>query len=121
MNNLLERLHASFFFYLLTSAQSFIKIGGYLPAAVIMSVAMTFGGLALWAEAGWLQTHTVEPSKDQKSEISSNENVETPKRWIRRSRPVIDAFILVGCTHFLGAVMLFALGTKASVQAFTVS
>lgn len=119
MNNLLERLHASFFFYLLTSAQSFVKIGGYLPAAVIMSIAMTFGGLRLWVEAGWLQAQAVTASKDQKSELSVT--VEGPKLWIKRSRPVVDAFILVGCTHLLGIFTLFALGTRSSVQAFTVS
>ncbi|KAJ1309784.1 hypothetical protein OPQ81_006549 [Rhizoctonia solani] len=120
MNNLLERLHASFFFYILTSAQSFVKIGGYLPAAVIMSVAMTFGGLALWVEAGWLQTPVTVSQGDQKSEIDSDsdEHNEPPKQWLKRSRPVVDAFALVGCSHFLGATMLFVLGTKTSVRAF---
>ncbi|CAE6490373.1 unnamed protein product [Rhizoctonia solani] len=119
MNNLLERLHASFFFYLLTSAQSFVKIGGYLPAAVIMSVAMTFGGLALWVEAGWLQIPAAISEEDQKSEAANDDQNEPSKKWVKRSRPVVDAFALVGCTHFLGAAMLFAIGTKPSVQAFT--
>ncbi|CAE6449086.1 unnamed protein product [Rhizoctonia solani] len=119
MNNLLERLHASFFFYLLTSAQSFVKIGGYLPAAVIMSIAMTFGGLALWVEAGWLQIPVTVSEGDQKPETDSDEHIESSEQWVKRSRPVVDAFVLVGCTHFLGAAMLFALGTKVSVQAFT--
>ncbi|CAE6465896.1 unnamed protein product, partial [Rhizoctonia solani] len=119
MNNLLERLHASFFFYLLTSAQSFVKIGGYLPAAVIMSIAMTLGGLALWVEAGWFQAPAAISDEDQKSAIDDGEQVELSKRWLKRSRPVVDAFALVGCTHLLGAAMLFALGTKASVRVFT--
>ncbi|CAE6483083.1 unnamed protein product [Rhizoctonia solani] len=113
MNNLLERLHASFFFYLLTSAQSFVKIGGYLPAAVIMSIAMTIGGLALWVEAGWFQAPVVVIEGVRKSESDDGEQVETSKQWVKRSRPVVDAFALVGCTHLLGTAMLFALGTKA--------
>ncbi|CAE7168512.1 unnamed protein product [Rhizoctonia solani] len=121
MNNLLERLHASFFFYLLTSAQSFVKIGGYLPAAVIMSIVMTFGGLALWVEAGWFQVPATVSEGDQKSETDDDEPVEPSKQWLKRSRPVVDAFALVGCTHLIGAALLFALGTKPSVQAFTVS
>jgi glycosylphosphatidylinositol transamidase len=124
MNNLLERLHASFFFYILTSAQSFVKVGGYLPAAVIMSIAMTFGGLALWVQAGWLQTHVVvvEPSEDLKAELVNAEKAaETPQRWIRRSRPVVDALLLMGYAHVLGAGFLFALGTKSAVELFTVS
>ncbi|KAG9126667.1 Glycosyl phosphatidyl inositol protein transamidase complex subunit [Ceratobasidium sp. 392] len=122
MNNLLERLHASFFFYILTGAQSFVKIGGYLPAAVIMSIAMTFGGLALWVKAGWLQTHVVlvEPSDGLKAELSGTEDAAVnPQRWIRRSRPVVDALLLIGCAHVLGAMFLFTLGTKMVVQVFT--
>ncbi|KAG6918119.1 hypothetical protein DXG01_016307 [Tephrocybe rancida] len=34
-NNLLERLHASFFFYVLTGPERFLKIGSYLPSAVL--------------------------------------------------------------------------------------
>ncbi|QRW27475.1 GPI transamidase component GAA1 [Rhizoctonia solani] len=121
MNNLLERLHASFFFYILTSAQSFIKIGGYLPAAVIMSVAMTFGGLALWVEASWVQIQIVITDADKNSESSGDDHIEHSKKWVKRSRPVVDAFVLAGCTHLSGGAMLFALGTKASMDAFTVS
>ncbi|KAF8758545.1 Gaa1 protein [Rhizoctonia solani] len=99
MNNLLERLHASFFFYILTSAQSFIKIGGYLPAAVIMSVAMTFGGLALWVEASWVQIQIVITDADKNSESSGDDHIEHSKKWVKRSRPVVDAFVLAGCTH----------------------
>jgi glycosylphosphatidylinositol transamidase len=121
MNNLLERLHASFFFYILTTAQSFVKIGGYLPAAVIMSVAMTFGGLALWVEAGWLQVQNVVIEEDKKSDGDSDDCIEPPKQWVKRSRPVVDAFVLMGCTHLLGAVMLFVLSTKVAVNTLTVS
>jgi glycosylphosphatidylinositol transamidase len=124
MNNLLERLHASFFFYILTGAQSFVKIGGYLPAAVIMSIAMTFGGLALWVQAGWLQTHVVvvEPSEDLKAELANAEKAaESPQRWVRRSRPVVDALLLMGYAHILGVGFLFALGTRSTVELFTVS
>ncbi|CEL51826.1 GPI transamidase component gaa1 OS=Schizosaccharomyces pombe (strain 972 / ATCC 24843) GN=gaa1 PE=3 SV=1 [Rhizoctonia solani AG-1 IB] len=119
MNNLLERLHASFFFYILTTAQSFVKIGGYLPAAVIMSVAMTFGGLALWVEAGWLQVQNVVIEEDKKSDSDSDDCIEPPKQWVKRSRPVVDAFVLMGCTHLLGAVMLFVLSTKVAVNTLT--
>ncbi|KAG8907402.1 Glycosyl phosphatidyl inositol protein transamidase complex subunit [Tulasnella sp. 403] len=49
MNNLLERLHASFFFYVLTSPRTFVNFGGYLASAILVSVAMIFGGLRLWA------------------------------------------------------------------------
>ncbi|KAL0245438.1 hypothetical protein I308_104563 [Cryptococcus tetragattii IND107] len=44
-NNLLERLHASYFFYLLPSPNHFIPVGNYLPAAVLLGASLTVGGL----------------------------------------------------------------------------
>ncbi|OCF31947.1 glycosylphosphatidylinositol transamidase [Kwoniella heveanensis BCC8398] len=44
MNNLLERLHASYFFYLLPRPDQFIPVGHYLPAAVLLGASLTIGG-----------------------------------------------------------------------------
>lgn len=43
-NNLLERLHASFFFYLLPSQEQFLPVGHYLPSAVLLGASVTLGG-----------------------------------------------------------------------------
>lgn len=43
-NNLLERLHASYFFYLMPMPHHFIPVGHYLPAAVILGASVTIGG-----------------------------------------------------------------------------
>ncbi|KAJ8078974.1 Glycosyl phosphatidyl inositol protein transamidase complex subunit [Marasmius tenuissimus] len=50
-NNLLERLHASFFLYVMTRPDKFLKIGSYLPSGILISVAMMFTGLRNWVEA----------------------------------------------------------------------
>ncbi|CCD27031.1 GPI-anchor transamidase subunit GAA1 NDAI_0J01390 [Naumovozyma dairenensis CBS 421] len=39
INNLLEKFHQSFFFYLLLAPRQFVSISSYLPSAVILSVA----------------------------------------------------------------------------------
>lgn len=39
VNNLLEKFHQSFFFYLMLSPKLFVSIASYLPAAVLISVA----------------------------------------------------------------------------------
>ncbi|KAL7424930.1 Glycosyl phosphatidyl inositol protein transamidase complex subunit [Cryptotrichosporon argae] len=44
-NNLLERLHASFFFYLLPRPHAFMPVGHYLPIAVLLGASLTLGGL----------------------------------------------------------------------------
>uniref|UniRef100_A0A673K4V3 GPI-anchor transamidase component GPAA1 n=1 Tax=Sinocyclocheilus rhinocerous TaxID=307959 RepID=A0A673K4V3_9TELE len=49
LNNLLERLHQSYFFYLLPSLSRFVSIGYYMPAfgllAVILLLRVSFPGL----------------------------------------------------------------------------
>lgn len=77
-NNLLERLHASFFFYLMPSQEQFLPVGHYLPAAVLLGASVTLGGFDcpdplagiawaipafLLAAVGWLlQTPLVAPA-----------------------------------------------------------
>lgn len=39
VNNLLEKFHQSFFFYLLMAPRNFVSISSYLPSAVILSVS----------------------------------------------------------------------------------
>lgn len=51
-SNLIERLHHSQFFYLLTSPERFVQLGVYLPIAILLSVAMTLTGIAKWMRQG---------------------------------------------------------------------
>jgi glycosylphosphatidylinositol transamidase len=97
MNNLIERLHASFFFYLLTSPSQFLKIGLYLPSAILISIAVMIHGLSAWVDAAWIEDEST----------ADKSHVETTK-WKRRRRPVIRALSMVMATHILGAV-LFAI------------
>lgn len=94
MNNLLERLHASVFFYILTTPKTFLKIGHYLPSVILISVATIFNGLHTWVDAGWRKDHT--PSKGAPSE-----------EWVPRRRPVIGALLVMLATHALGALFFF--------------
>ena len=52
LNNLLEHLHQSFFFYLLIQANRFISIGTYLPSAMLIAVAFSISSIALWVKSG---------------------------------------------------------------------
>jgi GPI-anchor transamidase subunit GAA1 len=85
-NNLLEHLHASFFFYILTEPGKFMKIGSYLPSTILISVSLMIGGLSEYVNTGW--------------ELTSRQ----PERWSRRSRPVLRALMLIVSTHIVGAV-----------------
>lgn len=52
MSNLLERLHHSQFFYLLTSPYRFIEVAKYLPVAALLSAALTITGISHWIDEG---------------------------------------------------------------------
>lgn len=96
MNNLLERLHASFFFFILTTPDRFMKIGSYLPSAVLISVAMMFQGLRCWVDAGWRPDHPLENKSDH--------SPKTPI-WSKRSRPVLHVLAMMLMTHLLGVAL----------------
>ncbi|KAH9934715.1 Gaa1-domain-containing protein [Fomitopsis serialis] len=101
MNNLLERLHASFFFFLLVGPTTFLKIGSFLPSAVLISVAMMFCGLQGWVKAGWAWVIGEAPDN------TPGEKIVRDGRWSRRRRPVLKAIVVMAATHALGAVVFY--------------
>lgn len=48
LNNLLERFHQSFFFYLLPSTERYISIGLYMPPFGLLAAPILIKALALW-------------------------------------------------------------------------
>lgn len=50
INNLLERFHQSFFFYLLANENSYISIGNYMPPLGLLLAPMVIQTLCLWIE-----------------------------------------------------------------------
>lgn len=48
VNNLLEKFHQSFFFYLLLGPKTFVSIGMYLPACGLSSASFLIGSLNSW-------------------------------------------------------------------------
>ncbi|KAJ7172278.1 Gaa1-like protein [Mycena filopes] len=98
-NNLLERLHASFFFYILATPDRFLKIGSFLPSAVLISVAMMFGGLRMWSDCAWI------PDLSEKKGTGET-------KWTQRSRPVIPVLGIMLSTHTFGVVLFSAITTS---------
>ncbi|KAF2278265.1 Glycosylphosphatidylinositol:protein transamidase, GAA1 component [Westerdykella ornata] len=52
LNNLLEHLHQSFFFYLLLHSMRFVSIGTYLPSAMLLAASFSISAIALWVQSG---------------------------------------------------------------------
>ncbi|GAA5911383.1 GPI-anchor transamidase subunit GAA1 [Sporobolomyces salmoneus] len=51
LHNLLERFHQSFFLYIMTSIDSFIAVGNYLAAPILIGAALTIQGLISWSSS----------------------------------------------------------------------
>jgi glycosylphosphatidylinositol transamidase len=103
MSNLLERLHASFFLYIMTTPSSFLKIGSYLPSAVVIAVALMFGGLQEWVNAGWVEIGDGQqpPEKGKVADIVST----SKKTWVRRRRDLLDVFVVMAASHLVGLTL----------------
>lgn len=109
-NNLLERLHASFFFYLFLGVNNFLKIGNYLPLAIIISAALMFGGLGEWVGAGWT-LGTSSPGSDEKQDVVEK------LRWVPRRRPVLTPILIMLSTHLTGVILFYTI-TGSSFAAY---
>lgn len=106
MNNLSERLHASFFFYIMTSSQRFLKIGFFLPSAILISVAMMFHGLSTWVDAAWIHEINSGPTgKESSLSLSTPSSI----KWRSRKRPVIVVLGIMISTHFLGLLLFWTI------------
>ncbi|KAK2757693.1 Glycosyl phosphatidyl inositol protein transamidase complex subunit [Arachnomyces sp. PD_36] len=120
LNNLLEHLHQSFFFYLLMQANRFVSIGTYLPSAMLIAGNFTVMAMALWMKTGYSSRSPESSSngaqetvsdkghdKDkQKVETESSSNGSEASVAIERQLALPLTFITG--LHFLGVVPLYA-------------
>ncbi|GAC95073.1 hypothetical protein PHSY_002648 [Pseudozyma hubeiensis SY62] len=87
MSNLLERLHHSQFFYLLLNPRRFVPIGTTILIPLLLSIALTISGLALWfaeEKVSKQERETVILSLSQISDEAGDVQPETPTMgWYR--------------------------------------
>ncbi|KAL1383565.1 Gaa1-like protein [Phyllosticta capitalensis] len=118
LNNLLEHLHQSFFFYLLMQANRFVSIGTYLPSAMLIAVNFTIISIALWIESGRAPSPptkiaSTEKGKDEKEPemtvVKSGKDaslVPTSSLSIVERSMFLPLSFVAG-VHFLGLVPLY--------------
>lgn len=83
VNNLLERFHQSFFFYLLVASDRFVSIGDYMPSMILMVASLLIKAFITWLNIN--QKSIVIANEDEgseegissllKSESNSNDNL----------------------------------------------
>ncbi|KAI2635579.1 GPI transamidase component GAA1 [Hypomontagnella submonticulosa] len=114
LNNLLEKLHQSFFFYLLIHKHRFVSIGTYLPSAMLIAANFTIMAIALWVKSGYKE---VEPAQDKpKAEEvkDGEEKTEAMPRSVVVERQTLLPLTLVAGSQFLGFVPLFVFNQTPS-------
>jgi len=103
LNNLLEHLHQSFFFYFVLTPTGktigdpgrFVSIGTYLPAAMVMAASFTITAIGLW-----MQSSTAVPAPTpEKSDI-------TPEVVPPGSMSIGFQLGVVAVLHGLGFIVL---------------
>lgn len=115
LNNLLEKFHQSFFFYLLMQANRFVSIGTYLPSAMLVAVNFTIMSLALWIRSGRSAAPNSGLTKakgEKKAEVEVIEHdgmvaVAPKQSLIIVERELFLPIALVIASHFLGVVPLY--------------
>lgn len=79
-----------------------MKIGMFLPSAILVSVAMLFKGLGEWVDAGWIREVSEVSLKDNGS---LEKEPRTKDTWRNRRRPMLSVLIIMMATHVLGVLV----------------
>jgi len=128
LNNLLEHLHQSFFFYLLMHARRFVSIGTYLPSAMLVAINFSIMSIALWVQSGRATTSSPESAtklpaaqdtKESQGEVEVLEHrgmvTAVPKLLLATSeRALLFPLAFVLLSHFIGVTPLFLLHNTTS-------
>ena len=116
LNNLLEHLHQSFFFYLLMQTNRFVSIGTYLPSAMLVAVNFTIMAIFLWVKSGLPRTPPTSTSAstaiDEKSKLTIVQEGDlkaiVPADVLTvRERDLFLPLAIVAGLQFLGIVPLY--------------
>ncbi|KAL8797564.1 MAG: hypothetical protein Q9195_000381 [Heterodermia aff. obscurata] len=126
LNNLLEKFHQSFFFYLLMQANRFVSIGTYLPSAMLVAVNFSIMAIALWIRSGRSTVPTIGSTKKNAEKEPEMEVIRqdgmvavAPKhRLVVVERELFLPITLVVASHFLGVIPLYVFN-HASQSAFS--
>lgn len=120
VNNLLEHLHQSFFFYLLMEPERFVSIGTYLPAAMLVAVNFSIMSISLWVRSG-KSTESVEGTPrtgEVKTSKQSNGNTKKGESEVPlqsttpvEERELIVPVLLIAGTHLLGLLPMYICNT----------
>ncbi|KAF4983815.1 hypothetical protein FZEAL_852 [Fusarium zealandicum] len=97
LNNLLEHLHQSFFFYLLMQTDRFVSIGTYLPSAMLLAANFTIMAISLWVKSGQSLAQQKPKEKDSTSSVAA----------VKAGRDLFLPLGVVAVCHAVSAIPLY--------------
>ncbi|KAL4811172.1 Gaa1-like protein [Aspergillus unguis] len=113
LNNLLEHLHQSFFFYLLMQTHRFVSIGTYLPSAMLIAGNFTIMAIALWLRTGYYKGPAPAVARDEKTSEkeqiatgSQVSNAQNSSSAVAERQLALPLTLVIG-VHLLGLVPLY--------------
>lgn len=125
LNNLLEHLHQSFFFYLLMHRDRFVSIGTYLPSAMLIAANFTIVSISLWVKSGQSDKVVEKPTADNKDEKEPKKERTVDKGTAdalmvtAEERDLLLPLVLVAGCQFLGVVPFYVLNhVREGVSSF---
>jgi glycosylphosphatidylinositol transamidase len=117
LNNLLEHLHQSFFFYLLMQSSRFVSIGTYLPSAMLLAANFTIMAIFLWIKSGSPLDSVVKPGpaiecQEKTAPVTlqqeNHAEVSVPEEILNvRERELFLPLAVVAGIQFLGVIPLY--------------
>ena len=107
LNNLLEHLHQSFFFYLLIQKDRFVSIGTYLPSAMLLAANFSIMAIFLWVKSGQSPQSTSEGKGTKAGKASSEKGIGSSLSSGAAERGFIFPLGLVIVCHALSAIPLY--------------
>jgi GPI-anchor transamidase subunit GAA1 len=110
LNNLLEHLHQSFFFYLLMHKERFVSIGTYLPSAMLIAANFTIMAICLWVKSGYVEGTTFAPKKLVAQPTRGATDAKVEEDASNAGAAERDLFVPLGivtASQFLGFIPLF--------------
>jgi len=100
LNNLLERFHQSFFFYILTSGSRYISIGLYMPMYGLLA-----GGFVFTAVGLWFRLISTEDEKEDMKDENGEKIHKLPLVIPLNITKVFPLFIACHCLGLLASVL----------------
>jgi glycosylphosphatidylinositol transamidase len=81
LNNLLERFHQSFFYYVLPGTSRYVSIGMYMPGFGVLAGGLVILAISLWMQSSGMislaQFNLIEEMRKQQNEKAEKDKTET--------------------------------------------